>query len=148
MLARDIMTLEPAVVTATDTVPVAAQLMRTRDVGMLPVVDDLVHRRLVGVLTDRDIVLRYVAPEHGRLASVRDHMTREPMVTATATSTIAEVVARMSRHQVRRLPVVDANDAVIGVIAQADIALKVRPHDADLVDHLTEAISRPGALVH
>lgn len=147
MLARDLMTHDPAVITAADTVHAAADLMRIRDVGMLPVVDDLVQRHLVGVLTDRDVVLRHVALAHGPQAKVRDHMTRTPLVTVRAETPVAEIAERMSRNQVRRLPVVDAAGRVIGVIAQADLAVRVGPSDPTLVEHVLEGISRPGALV-
>lgn len=147
MLARDLMTHDPAVITAADTVLAAADLMRVRDVGMLPVVDDLVQRHLVGILTDRDVVLRHVALAHGPQAKVRDHMTRTPLVTVRADTPVAEIAERMTRNQVRRLPVLDAAGRVMGVIAQADLAVRVGPSDPALVEHVLEGISRPGALV-
>ena len=70
MLARDIMTDDLALITADDTVPSAAELMRTRGVGMLPVVDDMQARHFVGAITDRDIVVRHVAVGHGPTARV------------------------------------------------------------------------------
>lgn len=148
MLARDIMTKNPACVVGDEKVPVAAQLMRLRDVGFLPVVDDVIRRRLIGVITDRDIVLRHVAPGHGALASVHEHMTRAPLQTVAADSSVEEVADRMSRHQVRRLPVVDPEGLVVGVITQADLVRRLRPHDAQFLDRVSEAISRPGLLVH
>lgn len=148
MHATDIMTVEPALIAATDNVPAAASLMRTRDVGFLPVVDDTVHRRLLGVITDRDIVLRHVAPGHGTLAAVHEHMTRGPLVTVSAESSVAEVAEKMARHQVRRVPVVDASGAVVGVVAQADLVRRIAPHDAGLLHHVVESITRPGMLTH
>lgn len=148
MLARDIMTKNPAFVVGDEKVPAAAQLMRLRDVGFLPVVDDVTRRRLIGVLTDRDIVLRHVAPGHGALASVHEHMTRAPLQTVAPDASVEEVADRMSRHQVRRLPVVDPEGLVVGVITQADLVRRLRPHDAQFLDRVSEAISRPGLLVH
>lgn len=148
MLARDIMTKDPAVIVGDEKVPAAARLMRLRDVGFLPVVDDVNRRRLIGVLTDRDIVLRHVAPGHGALASVHEHMTRAPLQTVVGDTSVEEVADRMSRHQVRRLPVVDPEGRVVGVITQADLVRRLRPHDATLLDRVSEAISRPGLLVH
>lgn len=147
MLARDLMTPQPALCTGRDTVQRAADLMRTRNVGMLPVVDDLAHRHLIGILTDRDIAVRHVAPGHGPDAKVRDHMTREPLTWVGPGMPVETVLAQMEQHQVRRLPVVDELGYVIGVIAQADIVRQLGPTDPERVEHLLERISRPGALV-
>lgn len=148
MLARDLMTPQPALVAGRDTVQRAAELMRTRNVGMLPVVDDLAHRHLIGILTDRDIALRHVAPGHGPDAKVRDHMTQAPLIQVGPETAAETVLELMEQHQVRRLPVVDDLGYVVGVIAQADVALHLGPTDPGAVEHLVERISRPGALVH
>lgn len=147
MNARQLMTPHPAVIAADETLATAAELMRTRNVGMLPVVDTASTRRLVGVITDRDIAVRAVARDHGPAAKVREHMSREPLVTVTPTATTEVVAEQMRQYQVRRLPVVDAQGTVIGVIAQADLALSVGPKDPLLVERTLEGISRPGALV-
>jgi CBS domain-containing protein len=148
MHASEIMTTAPAVVTVDDTLTDAAALMRARGIGILPVVDSLVNRQLVGILTDRDIVVRSVALGHGPGARVREHMTRDPLATVHPSDALSEVAERMTRYQVRRLPVVDEHGAVIGVIAQADLARRVVPHDAALVGWVAERITRPGSLVH
>lgn len=148
MLARELMTTDPAVVAADETVVAAAELMRTRGVGMLPVVERLDRPRLVGVITDRDIVVRHVALGHGPDAKVRAHMTVEPLITVPPLTAVAQVADLMTRYQVRRIPVVDANSQVVGIIAQADLAVQVGPRDPELVERVVHAISRPGALVH
>lgn len=148
MNARELMTAHPATITGTDTVVQAAQIMRTRDVGMLPVVASHTDPRLIGILTDRDIVVRFVAPGYGSSALVREHMTREPIVTVAATDSEREIGDKMTRFQVRRLPVVDSDGRVIGVVAQADLALSIGPKNPLLVEQVLESISRPGALMH
>jgi CBS domain-containing protein len=148
MFAKDLMTSDPALVSADDSITNAALLMRTRGIGILPVVDDLSSRRLVGVITDRDIVVRHVALSHGPSARVRDQMTRLPITTVSPDSPLSEVTQRMTRSQVRRLPVVDDNGVVLGVIAQADLARRLAPRDPGLVGWVTEGIARAGALVH
>jgi CBS domain-containing protein len=145
--AHELMTGDPAVITANDTITAAAELMRTRDVGMLPVVDGPADRHLIGVITDRDIVLRAVARGHGPDAKVHEHMSREGLVTVAPTASVDDIVAKMKLHQVRRLPVVSAAGSVVGVVAQADVAIAVGPRDPRLVEQLMEGISRPGALV-
>ncbi len=148
MQASELMTRDPAVISADDTITNAAVLMRTRSIGILPVVDDLATRRLVGVITDRDIVVRHVALGHGPDARVRDQMTRSTLTTVRPESPLSEVTERMTRDQVRRLPVVDQRGVVVGVIAQADLARRIVPHDPGLVGWVSEEIARPGALVH
>lgn len=147
MLARELMTGYPAVVTGDDSLLTAAEQMLTHNVGLLPVVDDLGARRLVGVITDRDIVTRAVAHGHGAGAAVRDHMTAAPLHTVGADDTAEAIATVMRLHQVRRLPVVDARDHVIGIVAQADLARTVGPQDPLLVERTIEGISRPTLLV-
>lgn len=147
MHARDLMTTDPAVVQTEDTLAEAARLMRIRDVGLLPVVDTLASRRLVGVITDRDIVVRAVAFEHGSAAKVREHMSRDPLVIVTPAATAEDVVEQMRVHQVRRLPVVDQAGMVLGIIALADLANILGDGDHDLVERAIAGVSKPGALV-
>jgi CBS domain-containing protein len=143
MYARNLMTPEPSVISVNDTITSAARLMRTLRVGMLPVVDDTHHRHLLGVLTDRDIVVRCVAEGHRLDCRVEDHMTREGLLTVLADSDLRLIADRMEQHQVRRLPVVDARQRVIGIVTQADLARRVGPEDPELVEEVLERISNP-----
>jgi len=147
MDARDLMTHHPAVVAADGSLPDAAQLMRTLDVGFLPVVDSDLAGRLVGVITDRDIVVRSVALGHGPTAKVHEHMSRTPLVTVAPDASVSDIAEKMRVLQVRRLPVVDDRGVVVGVIAQADLAKGLGAHDPVLMKRTLEAIYRPGALV-
>lgn len=144
MNARALMTTNPQVVTGEDTVRHAARAMRDRGVGLLPVVDDRAHMHLRGVITDRDIVVRCVSePPHGE-CQVEDHMTVAHLDTASPDATVQEVIARMERAQVRRLMVVEAG-RLVGVIAQADLALKEGPLEPLRVEALLESISAPAS---
>lgn len=147
MNAQSLMTRNPTVVLAGDSLSHAATLMRTLDVGMLPVVDDATHRRLVGVLTDRDIVIRCLAEGHLADCIVRDHMTTAPIATVTPGATIREIADKMELSQVRRLPVVSDAGEVIGMVTQADLARRVGPENPWLVEEVLERVSTPGALV-
>ena len=132
---RDAMTADPRSIGASASVVEAARLMREQHIGSLPVTED---ERLVGMITDRDITTRVVAesavPETTSVGDVysRDLSSVEP------NSDIDEALRLMARHQVRRLPVVE-NDRLVGMVAQADIALK----DKERTGELVEAISEP-----
>jgi CBS domain-containing protein len=125
MNAADVMTLDPFVVTPRDPVWLAAEVMRDRDVGFVPVVFDRGSRRLAGVITDRDVAIRHVADaQHPTDCTVADHMSVEGLVTVGPDVAVGRVVEAMERHQVRRV-VVTRMGRVVGVITQADLATRV-----------------------
>ena len=148
MRARDLMTSTPTVITPDDSIPRSAEVMRNLDVGMLPVVDDLTHRRLIGVITDRDIVVRCLADKGKEECQVRDHMSTSPLVFVGASASLEEITLLMERYQVRRVPVVDADLRVIGIVTQADLARRVGRQHPEIIEEVIERISTPGALVH
>jgi CBS domain-containing protein len=121
MHARDVMKSHPSVVLADDSIQNAARIMRDRNIGMLPVVANLRYRSLMGVLTDRDIVIRCAAAGHSPDCRVRDHMTRGSIVNVAPDADAKDIAAKMEGFQLRRLPVVDRAGGVVGVVALADI---------------------------
>ena len=131
---RDAMTADPRSIGASASVVEAARLMREQHIGSLPVTED---DRLVGMITDRDITTRVVAegavPETMSVGVVysRDLISVEP------NSDLDEALRLMARHQVRRLPVVE-NDQLVGMVAQADIALKESERTGELVGAISE----------
>ena len=132
---REAMTGDPRSIGASASVVEAARLMREQHIGSLPVTED---ERLVGMITDRDITTRVVAesavPE---TTSVGDVYSRD-LISVEPDSDLDEALQLMAQHQVRRLPVVE-NGRLVGVVAQADIALKENERTGELV----EAISEP-----
>ena len=136
---EDIMTKEPIAATKTDSVIEAARLMRSADVGLIPVVENHISNRLVGVVTDRDLALRAVA-ENLPLAnaSIETVMTADP-VTCLQDDSIKSVTELMSNHQLRRIIVVDNFGRMMGIIAQADIA---RHLDAQSIGEVVGEISQ------
>lgn len=144
MKARDLMTENPECVTEGDTVEHAAQLMRQLNVGMIPVVDDPTSRRLRGVITDRDIATRHVAEGHDNgQCRVSDEMSSGELYTVTPDDEDSTIMARMKEGQVRRIPVVD-NDRIVGIVAQADLAVDLPNSEAVEVERTIERISEPG----
>ena len=131
---RDAMTADPRSIGASASVVEAARLMREQHIGSLPVTED---DRLVGMITDRDITTRVVAesavPE---TTSVGDVYSRD-LISVEPNSDLEESLRLMARHQVRRLPVVE-NDRLVGMIAQADIALKEKERTGELVGAISE----------
>ena len=135
---RDAMTENPRSIGASASVAEAARLMREEHIGSLPVTDD---KKLVGMITDRDITTRVVA-EAGdpKVTSVGDVYSRD-LISVEPDKDLEEAVQLMARHQVRRLPVVE-NGRLIGIVAQADIALTLRENEKK-TGELVEAISEP-----
>lgn len=141
MKAQDIMSSDPACVTPDTLLNDAAQLMKDRDVGMLPVVDRDGSTRLVGLITDRDITVRHVAAGHkGADCKVREAMS-DDVTTCRADADVADVMRTMGAEQIRRIPVVDEREMLVGVIAQADIVR--RADDAQGADRTIKQISKP-----
>ncbi|MDP4094367.1 MAG: CBS domain-containing protein [Bacillota bacterium] len=137
MKVKDIMTKNVAYVNPGSTVIEAAQLMQKHNVGSIPVCD---QNGIVGIVTDRDIVVRNVA--HGtnpQSTPVRDVMTSQ-VKTITPEMDVNEVSQLMSNSQVRRLPVVE-NNMLVGMISLGDMATNPNS-DMEASDALTE-ISRP-----
>jgi CBS domain-containing protein len=122
MKARQLMTSDPQVVTPDEPVVRAAQIMRDFDVGIVPVVNDSQRRTLVGLITDRDIAVRHVADSHSDSCRVADHMTSDDIETVEENDDVATVLDAMKRREVRRIAVTK-NGKLVGVIAQADIAI-------------------------
>jgi CBS domain-containing protein len=140
---NDVMTMDPTCCLASDPVSRAAEIMKSEDVGSVPVVDDATTKHLVGILTDRDIVLQVVATgKDAKSAKVEEAMTRNP-VTCKPDEDIQNAFDRMSQHQVRRIPVVDGRDRVVGIIAQADLATRL--DRAEKFEKAVEDISQPTA---
>jgi CBS domain-containing protein len=122
MKAHEIMTSKPEVVTPQDPISRAAQIMRDKDVGLVPVVRDTSSMMLEGVITDRDVAVRHVADGHTSDCSVASHMSREHISAVDQSDDVQTVLATMERAEVRRVPVTDKNGKLVGIIAQADIA--------------------------
>lgn len=143
MKARELMTQNPECLTEDDTVQKAAQRMRELDVGLMPVVDDASSRRLRGVITDRDIATRHVAEGHDSgECRVGDEMTRDNLHTVTPDDDDGTVMERMWAGKVRRVPVLE-NDQIVGIIAQADLAVETPDSEAEEVERTVEKISEP-----
>jgi CBS domain-containing protein len=135
---RDVMTSNPCTIDADKSVAYAAKMMQQEDVGLAPIVEG---DKLVGMLTDRDIATRVTAK--GRdpdQVKVRDVASKQ-LITIDPQQDLSEALRMMAKHQVRRLPVVQEDGRLVGVVAQADVA---READDRVTGRLVEEISESG----
>jgi CBS domain-containing protein len=139
MQVKDIMTPNPACCTPDAGLREVAQMMVDYDCGAVPVVEGQNSMKLVGVITDRDIVCRVVAlGMNPQDATVRDAMSRN-VVTATPETSVEDCLQLMEENQVRRIPVVDNRGNCCGIVAQADVALNAsRQATAEVVQEISE----------
>jgi CBS domain-containing protein len=135
---RDAMTEDPRSIGASASVVEAARLMREDDIGSLPITDD---EELVGMITDRDIALRVVAEAADPTTTPVGDVYSQDLISVEPDKDLEEAVQLMARHQVRRLPVVE-NGRLVGIVAQADVALALRENEQK-TGELVEAISEP-----
>jgi CBS domain-containing protein len=117
---REIMTTNPRTVEPTTTIVDAARLMRDEDVGPIPIVE---NNQCAGILTDRDIVLRVVAEGRDPATTTVGDVASRDLITIDPEQTLDEAARLMAQHQVRRLPVCEEDGNLVGIIAQADLAL-------------------------
>ena len=137
---EDVMTPSPTCCQPDHTIEEAAEMMKREDVGLLPIVDQD-RQVLVGVVTDRDIVVNAIAVgKDPKETAVGDIMTSEPISCSLGDSTDT-VLKLMASHQVRRIPIVDAGGKLVGIISQADVATRL--HNDKRTGDVVEAISQP-----
>jgi CBS domain-containing protein len=129
MKVSDLMTKDPACCTPETGLREAARLMVEHDCGEIPVVDSKRTMRPVGVVTDRDIVVRCVAEGSNPLEVEAGDIMSNPVVTITPDMGLEDVADLMEEHQLRRVPVVDEAGAICGIVAQADIARHANPRE-------------------
>ena len=138
---REHMTDRPRCVTPDTSVVEAAELMANEDVGSLPILEG---ERLVGVVTDRDIVVRAVAKQKNPQGMPVREVASGNLVTVKPDEDLSEALKLMAAHQVRRLPVVDADDNLVGVLAQADVAAGAKEKAVgEMVENISQAPSGP-----
>jgi CBS domain-containing protein len=117
------MTKKPVCCLPNDLVTKAAELMKNGHIGSIPVIENEQTKKLVGILTDRDLAMNVVADGLDvKSTKVESVMTRK-VVTCGPEDNLQKAVDAMSKHQLRRIPVVDSDNMILGIIAQADVAM-------------------------
>jgi CBS domain-containing protein len=137
MKVSDVMTRDVQTVRPDQTAKEAASFMLSADAGSIPVTEG---DRLVGMITDRDIAVRGVAKGNGPDTPVRDLMSSD-CICAREDDNIEDIASKMSKAQVRRLPVIDSNERLCGIVSLGDLS---RETDTDTAGQALEGVSQPG----
>ncbi|HLJ85312.1 MAG TPA: CBS domain-containing protein [Candidatus Angelobacter sp.] len=140
MKVREVMTPNPVCCVPGDTAQQAARVLRDENVGSLPVVVDQQSLTLIGMITDRDLCCSVVAEGlDPKTTKIEKYISGEP-VSCRDGENLDQCERVMQEHQVRRVPVVDGQGRVIGIVSQADLALKDKP---EKVSKTIAEISKP-----
>jgi CBS domain-containing protein len=144
---EDLMTPDPACCTPDDPVTVAARLMIEHDCGAIPVVEDANSRKLVGIITDRDIVVRVVAEDNDPAEMPVELVMSTDLVKIGTGTGVEECAQLMAENRIRRLPVVDEAGRLVGIVAQADLARASaqQPELEEDLAEMLEEVSEPAA---
>jgi CBS domain-containing protein len=138
---REFMTDRPRCVTPETPVSEAAELMASEDVGSLPILEG---EKLTGVVTDRDIVIRAVAKKKDPQGMPVREVASRDLVTVRPEEDLSEALKLMASYQVRRLPVVDEDNRLIGVLAQADVAKGAKEKAVgEMLEEISQAPAGP-----
>jgi len=141
---NELMTKDPVCCLPDTTVADAARLMKRENIGPIPVIENEQTRKLVGIVTDRDLALKIVAEARDPTSTrVEDVMTRK-VVTCRAEDDLQKALDAMSEHQLRRIPVVDNDNRILGIISQADVATRVNQPEKTAA--VVKEISRSNAV--
>ena len=139
----DVMTKDPICCLPDDTVVKAAKLMKTGNIGSIPVIENEQTKKLVGIVTDCDLALTIVAEARdARDIKVESVMTTG-MITCLAQDDLQKALDAMATHQLRRIPIVDGENKVVGIISQADVATRANQPEktAEVVKEISQANS-------
>ncbi len=121
----EVMTKNPVVCIPSDLVANIAQVMKRENIGPVPIVEDGQTRKLVGMVTDRDLAVKVVAEARNLETTRAEEVMSRRILTCRAGDDLQKALDVMSENQLRRIPVVDDEDRIVGIIAQADIATRV-----------------------
>ncbi|WP_310468610.1 CBS domain-containing protein [Sphingomonas sp.] len=138
MRISDVMTREVETIRPDQTAQEAAAFMLSADAGSIPVTEG---DKLIGMITDRDIAIRGVAKGHGPDTPVRDLMSTG-LICAREDDDVSDVASKMSDAQVRRLPVIDGNEKLVGIVSLGDLSRETEGEDAH---HALEGVSASGS---
>jgi len=138
---NEVMTKNPVCCVPNDSAAQAAQLMKSEDVGSIPVIENEQTQKLVGIVTDRDLALKVVAEGRDPKTTKVDAVMTHNVVTCRADDDLQKALDAMANHQLRRIPVVNNDNKIVGIIAQADVATRADQPEktAEMVMEISQA---------
>jgi len=140
VICREMMTPNPACCQADDTAVTAAMMMKSGNYGAVPVVSDRTEMRVVGIVTDRDLAMKVIAEQRDLYNTTVEDVMSKDLVTCDLDDDYDDVIKAMKKHQIRRLPVIDRNKRLVGIVSTADVALH---GDEDDIGRTMQKISEP-----
>ena len=141
MNCREVMTENPVCCLPTDRVSQAARTMRREDVGAVPVISDEQSRELIGIVTDRDLAIKVVAESRDPNNTKVQDVMASTIVACRASDDVSIAIKAMEEYQIRRIPVLDGDNRIIGIISQADVATRLGEPEttAEIVEEISQA---------
>jgi CBS domain-containing protein len=141
MKCNEVMTKNPFCCLPDDSVQKAAAAMHRENIGSMPVIEMEQTKKLVGIVTDRDLALKIIAGELDPKSTKVNAVMTHNVITCRADDDVQKALSAMAEHQLRRIPVVDDDNKVVGIIAQADVATRVNQPDktAEMVKEISQA---------
>jgi CBS domain-containing protein len=138
---NEVMTKNPIYCLPNDAVVRAAQSMKNENVGPIPVIENEQTKKLVGIVTDRDLALKVVADGRDPKSTKVEEVMTPKVVTCHPDDDLQKALDAMSEHQLRRIPVVDDDNKLVGIIAQADVATRVNQPQktAEMVKEISQS---------
>jgi CBS domain-containing protein len=138
---NEVMTKTPVCCLPNDMAAKAAGLMKNENIGSIPVIENETTKKLVGIVTDRDLALKIVANGLDAKSTKVEAVMTGKVVTCLPDDDLQKALDAMAEHQLRRIPIVDNENKVVGIIAQADVATRVdQPKEtAELVKEISQA---------
>ncbi len=138
---NEIMTKNPVCCLPNDSVAKAAELMKSRNIGSIPVVENEQTQKLVGIVTDRDLALKIIAGGRDAKSTKVEAVMTHKVVTCHVDDDLQKALDAMAEHQLRRIPVVDHDNRIVGIIAQADVATRAGQPEktAEMVKEVSQA---------
>jgi CBS domain-containing protein len=137
----EVMTKNPVCCLPDDMVVKVAQLMKRENIGPIPVIENEETRKLVGIVTDRDLALKIVAEGRDAKSTKVEAVMTHKVVTCRADDDLQRAIDAMSEHQLRRIPIVDDDNKIVGIISQADVATRVDQPEktAEMVKEISQS---------
>jgi CBS domain-containing protein len=141
---EEVMTKNPVCCLPSDNVANVAAMMKRENIGPIPVIENEQTRKLVGIVTDRDLAMKVVAEGRDAKSTKVESVMTHKVVTCRAEDDLQKALDTMSEHQLRRIPIVDTNNKILGIISQADVATRVNQPDktAEMVKEISQSSTK------